>query len=316
MNFKNGQLFLAPMAGITETVFRGICKRNGADVVISEMASAEGIFHNAKNTSGLLEFAAQQRPFGIQLFGANAEHLAYAAAYVEEHFRPDFIDLNSGCPVSKVVKKNGGCALMRNAPLFKNIITRMAKAVSTPITVKIRSGWTLDELVDVEFAKIAEESGAAAIILHPRTRSMGFSGHSLWDRIALVKFKSSVPVIGSGDVCSPKDAANMFAQTGCDSIMIGRAVLGNPWIFSQVKDYFSKGSFLPVSPAERLSTTLEHIRGYVSQHGEKRAIGELKKHIGWYIKGFPGAADLRGKVNRANTIQELEEAVNTVFGSQ
>jgi len=313
MNF-NGQLFLAPMAGITETVFRGICKRNGADVVMSEMASAEGLFHHAKNTSGLLEFSAPQRPFGIQLFGANADHLAYAAAYVEEHFSPDFIDLNSGCPVPKVVKKNGGCALMRNAPLFKNIITRMAKAVSTPITVKIRSGWTLDELVDVEFAKMAEDCGAKAVILHPRTRSMGFSGHSMWERIALVKSKVTVPVIGSGDICFPKDALDMLDQTGCDSIMIGRAVLGNPWIFNQVKDYFFKRCFAPVSAAERLSTTVEHIRGYCAEHGEKRAIGEMKKHVGWYIKGFPGAADLRGKVNRSTSIRELEDAAKAAFG--
>ena len=314
MNFKNGQLFLAPMAGITESVFRGICKRRGADVVMSEMVSAEGLFHHAKNTAGLLKFEGCERPIGLQLFGSDAGRLAYAAAYAEEHFRPEFIDLNSGCPVPKVVKRNGGSALMRNAALFRDILTRMVRAVSTPVTVKIRSGWTQDELVDVEFSKMAEDCGAKAVILHPRTRSMGFSGHAMWERIALVKSKVTVPVIGSGDIRSPKDAVDMLEQTGCDSIMIGRAVLGNPWIFNQVKDYFLKRRFAPVSAAERLSTTLEHIRGYRAEHGEKRAIGELKKHVGWYIKGFPGAADLRGKVNRSDSIKELEDAAKAAFG--
>lgn len=302
------------MAGITETVFRGICKRRGADVVMSEMVSAEGLFHHAKNTAGLLNFERSERPIGLQLFGSDAGRLAYAAAYAEEHFHPEFIDLNSGCPVPKVVKRNGGSALMRNAVLFKDIVTCMVRAVSTPVTVKIRSGWTQEELVDVEFAKMAEDCGAKAVFLHPRTRSMGFSGHSMWERIALVKSKITIPVIGSGDIRSPKDALDMLEQTGCDSIMIGRAVLGNPWIFNQVKDYFLKRRFAPVSAVERLSTTVEHIRGYCAEHGEKRAIGEMKKHVGWYIKGFPGAADLRGKVNRSDSIRELEDAAKAAFG--
>jgi tRNA-dihydrouridine synthase B len=313
MNFQNKKLFLAPMAGITETVFRGICRRNGADVLMSEMVSAEGLFHHSKNTEGLLHFEAHERPIGIQVFGANADHIAYATAYIEEHFHPDFIDLNSGCPVSKVVKKNGGAALLCNRPLFQDIVTRMVKAVRIPVTVKLRSGWAANDLFDVEFAKISEDCGASAIILHPRTKSMGFSGHSMWERIAEVKKNVSIPVIGNGDICTPEDASEILRQTGCDSIMIGRAALGNPWIFDRTKRYLANGESVPVTDAERLSIVLGHIRDYCAVHGEKRALGELKKHVGWYIKGVAQAANLRNRVFRAPTIFALEEVAKEAF---
>jgi tRNA-dihydrouridine synthase B len=313
MNFQNKKLFLAPMAGITETVFRGICRRNGADVLMSEMVSAEGLFHHSKNTEGLLHFEAHEHPIGIQVFGANADHIAYATAYIEEHFHPDFIDLNSGCPVSKVVKKNGGAALLRNRPLFQDIVTRMVKAVRIPVTVKLRSGWAANDLVDVEFAKISEDCGASAIILHPRTKSMGFSGHSMWERIAEVKKNVCIPVIGNGDICTPEDASEILRQTGCDSIMIGRAALGNPWIFDRIRRHLVDGESSPVTDAERLSSVLEHIRGYCAVHGEKRALGELKKHVGWYIKGVAQAANLRNRVFRAPTISALEKVAKEAF---
>lgn len=301
------------MAGITETVFRGICKRNGADVLMSEMVSAEGLFHHSKNTERLLHFEEYERPIGIQVFGANAAHIAYAAAFIEEHYHPDFIDLNSGCPVSKVVKKNGGAALLRNRPLFQDIVTRLKKAVSVPITVKLRSGWTAGDLVDAEFARISEDCGASAIILHPRTKSMGFSGHSMWERIAEVKKNVSIPVIGNGDICVPEDASEMFKQTGCDSIMIGRAALGNPWIFDRTKRHLANGGSSPLTDAERLSIVLEHMSGYCAAHGEKRALGELKKHVGWYIKGVAQAANLRNRVFRAPSISALEEVAKDAF---
>lgn len=302
------------MAGITETVFRRICKANGAGVLMSEMVSAEGVFHQSKKTHGLIHFENSERPIGVQVFGANADHVAHAAAYIEERFAPDFIDLNSGCPVPKVVKKNGGAALLCNLPLLKKIVTQMVKAVSVPVTVKLRSGWSAHDLVDVECAKICEDCGASAIILHPRTKSMGFSGHSMWERIAEVKKNVRVPVIGNGDIHTPEDALEMFAQTGCDSIMIGRAALGNPWIFRQVRQYLSLGTIAPVTVQERLSTVLEHIRAFCAVHGEKRAIGELKKHVGWYIKGVSQAADFRNRVFRAETIQTLESVVHEAFG--
>ena len=314
MDFLNKKLFLAPMAGITETVFRRICKRNGADVVVSEMVSAEGIFHRSKKTEFLVYFESAERPVGIQLFGANADHIAYAAAYIEERFRPDFIDLNSGCPVQKVVKKNGGAALLCNLPLLKKIVAKMVKAVSVPVTVKLRSGWSVHDLVDVECAKICEDCGASAIIIHPRTKSMGFSGHSMWERIAEVKKSVNIPVIGNGDINTPEDASEIFKQTGCDSAMIGRAALGNPWIFDHVKRYRTRGDSVPVTNAQRLSTVLEHIRDFCAVHGEKRALAEMKKHVSWYIKGQPLAANLRNRIFRAETIQALEDIAKEAFG--
>ncbi|MGB7566417.1 MAG: tRNA dihydrouridine synthase DusB, partial [Chitinivibrionales bacterium] len=277
------------------------------------MISAEGIFHRSKKTECLVHFEASERPVGIQVFGANADHIAYAAAYIEEHFRPDFIDLNSGCPVQKVVKKNGGAALLCNLPLLKKIVAKMVKAVSVPVTVKLRSGWSVHDLVDVECAKICEDCGASAIILHPRTKSMGFSGHAMWDRIAEVKKNVRIPVIGNGDICTPADASEMLRQTGCDSIMIGRAALGNPWIFDHVKSYCARGEYTPVTNAQRLSTVLEQIMDFCAVHGEKRALAELKKHIGWYIKGQPQAANLRNRIFRAETVRLLEEVAKEAF---
>jgi nifR3 family TIM-barrel protein len=282
---------------------------------MSEMVSAEGIFHGAKNTTALLKFDPVERPIGIQVFGAHAGHIAYAAAYIEEHVQPDFIDLNSGCPVAKVVNKNGGSALLRDPRLFRDIITKMVKAVSTPVTVKVRSGWLQQEYVDIDFARIAQESGAAAIIVHPRSRSMAFSGHSLWERIAAVKDAVSIPVIGNGDICCAADAKAMFDQTKCDSIMIGRAAMGNPWIFSQVKSGMLGDDAFAVSAIERFSTVMEHLRRYIAINGEKAAIAEMKKHVAWYIKGIPGASTLRNGVFRAATIKELEENIQRSFAS-
>ena len=307
-------MFLAPMAGITETVFRALCRQNGADVVMSEMASAEGVFHGAKNTRSLLKFDPAERPIGIQVFGSHPAHIAYAAAYIEEHFQPDFIDLNSGCPVPKIVKKNGGAALLRDPRLFGDIVSAMVKAVSTAVTVKLRSGWLQHEPVDTEFARIAQESGAAAIIIHPRFKSMAFSGHSLWERIAAIKKAVSIPVIGNGDICLPQDARAMFEQTGCDSVMVGRAALGNPWIFSQLKSDLRGASAPEVSAKQRCSLAMEHLRRFIEVYGEKTAIAEMKKHVSWYIKGLPQAATLRNGIFRATSIGELEEKIMTAFG--
>ena len=314
MNFGNKQLYLAPLAGITDTVFRTICKKNGADCVMSEMVSAEGIFHNARNTKDLVRFNDDERPIGIQLFGADAAHLAYAAAFIEEHAHPDFIDLNCGCPVPKVVKKNGGSALMKTPELFKDIITRMVKSVSIPVTVKLRSGWDMNAFTDVAYAKIAEDCGAAAVIIHPRTKSMMFGGHSMWERIAEVKNAVSVPVIGNGDIHTPANAEAMFTQTGCDAIMIGRGAMGNPWIFSRIRQQEQTGQALPVSIAERGTTALEHIRLFVSVYGSGRVICELKKHIAWYCKGVPASGSLRNDVFHTNSIEELQTLIRTAFG--
>jgi nifR3 family TIM-barrel protein len=276
------------------------------------MVSAEGIHYGSKKTIDLLRFDACERPFGIQLFGADAEHLAEASRFVEEHARPDFIDLNSGCPVPKVVKKNGGSALLKDPGLFRNILTQMVKAVSIPVTVKIRSGWYKHDWVDTEFARIAEDCGVSAITIHPRSKTMGFTGHSFWERIARVKKAVSIPVIGNGDIVTPRDGLDMFAQTGCDAIMIGRATYGNPWIFRQIKELCAKKSFTPIKKEEKVTTMLFHLREFRRIHGDMRAGKEMKKYISWYLRGEPGAAGLRDRVFRAKDIEELEKVVGEI----
>jgi tRNA-dihydrouridine synthase B len=306
MDFSGKKLFVAPLAGISDTVFRCLCKENGADVVMSEMVSAEGLFYKSKATAALLGFIEQERPIGIQLFGAKPDHMARAAEYVEKTVHPDFIDLNSGCPVPKVVGKNGGAALLKDLRLFKKLVIALAGAVSVPISVKIRSGWYEHQWVDVEFAQAAVECGAKAIILHPRSKTMGFSGHSYWDRIAVVKKAVDVPVIGNGDICSPRDGCDMFAQTGCDSIMVGRGALGNPWIFSQIKQAMDDRPLSRITPKQRIATASEHIARFTKAYGEKKAATDLKKHISWYIKGLSGAALLRTRIFQSRTTKELK----------
>lgn len=301
------------MAGITETVFRSICRKQGADIVVSEMISAEGINRHVKNTTSLIFFDASERPFGIQLFGAHPLRMGDAARYLEEHAQPDFIDLNAGCPVPKVVTRNGGSALLKDSKLFEQIVVSMVKAVHIPITVKIRSGWSTGEWVDTLYAKIAQENGAAAITLHPRSKTMGFSGHSFWERIRLVKQTVSIPVIGNGDILKPEDGLQMFSETGCDSIMIGRGSLGNPWIFHQIKEIMNGKTEAPVSFKEKTAQALFHLREYARKHGEKKASREMKKHLAWYIAKIPCASLFRNQIFRADSIEKLEEIIKEAF---
>lgn len=313
MELFKKKLILAPMAGITETVFRTLCKNNGADIVFSEMVSADGIYYNGQKTISLLTFNKQERPIGIQVFGSNAKHIAYAARYIEEHVRPDFIDLNCGCPVPKVVKKNGGAALLKDKKLYKETITTLTKATSLPVTVKLRSGWRKNEWVDTEYAKIAEECGVAAVTLHPRSKTMAFSGHALWERIALLKKNIRIPVIGNGDIITPEDGLNMFSQTGCDSIMIGRGAYGNPWIFQHIKQLLTGKEIGPVSLEDKRQTAALHLREYRRVYGEKRAGKEMKKHLAQYTRGMVNGATVRDTIFRANSTDEMEEALNRVL---
>ena len=301
------------MAGITESAFRILCKEHGADVVMSEMVSAEGLFYRSKGTDALLHFENQERPIGIQLFGAKPDHMARAAEHVQKRANPDFIDLNSGCPVPKVVKKNGGASLLRDLRLFKELVSVIVKAASVPVSVKIRSGWSENHWVDVEFAQAAEACGASAVILHPRSKSMGFSGHSYWERIAVVKKSVKVPVVGNGDILSEQDAQEMFSQTGCDSVMIGRGAMGNPWIFSRIKALLSNKPVQKPTVNERIETAFEHIRRYKKLYGEKKAAAEMKKHAAWYIRGLAGASGLRAKIFRAKTTGEITAALQELL---
>lgn len=300
------------MAGITDTVFRQICKKHGADITVSEMVSADGLHYKSANTAELMNFHSCERPFGVQLFGSDPLRLARAAQFAFDTVKPDFIDLNSGCPVAKVVKRNGGAALMKEPKLFGNIIKSMAKAVPVPVTVKIRSGWNKYEWVDEELARIAQDNGAAAITLHPRSQTMMFSGHSFWERIAVVKKHVSIPVIGNGDVTDAKSALKMFDETGCDAIMIGRATYGNPWVFAEIRAALNGETYTPPSMRERLQTIIEHTSTFREIHGERRTCGEMKKHAAWYLKGYAGASVARQKIFSAGSSTEIENIVNNL----
>ena len=312
MDFKN-KVILAPMAGITDMVFRNICKENGADIVVSEMISAEGIAHNAAATGDLAVFSDSERPVGIQLFGSNPGRLAAAAEYVQDKFSPDFIDLNSGCPVRKVVAGNGGSALLKEPKLFKKILSEMKMAITVPLTVKIRSGWSKNEWVDVEFGKIAEDCGVSAIALHPRSKTMGFSGHSFWERIREIKRAVSIPVIGNGDIFTPADAQRMVNETGCDSIMIGRGCYGNPWFLGQCGNLLNGKPVLSVTKEMKFKTAMDHLKRYREHYGERRASSEMKKHAAWYIKGLPGASVTRNILFRAGSTDELRGILTDFF---
>jgi tRNA-dihydrouridine synthase B len=312
MHMRFNGLFLAPMAGITDTIFRGLCREQGADAVVSELVSAEGLLRSGKQTLRLLEFDKQERPLGIQLFGSDPDRLAAAAALVEEQVQPEFIDLNSGCPMHKVVSRNGGAALLRDPALFEKIVTAMARAVKTPLTVKLRSGWNTGEWVDAEFARIAEGSGAAAVFLHPRSKAMRYTGTALWERISLVKKAVSIPLIGNGDICSPQDAVRMKRETGCDGLMVGRGSLGNPWIFRRIKQALAGEQTEAIKPAERFAAALRHIALVCGRYGEKNAAKIMRKHVAWYIKGLTKATEYRDRIFRAKSIRDLEEIIQEI----
>ena len=307
-----GKIILAPLAGITERVFRLLCREAGADCVVSEMVSADGLMHGSRATAELLTLESRERPVGIQLFGSDPGCMAEAAALVEERVHPDFIDLNAGCPVRKVVSRNGGAALLRNPSLFGRIVEAMVQAVSVPVTVKIRSGWQYGEWVDERFATIAWQKGAAAVTLHARSKSMGFSGRALWERIALVKKAVDIPVIGNGDVDSPEAARALFERSGCDSVMVGRAAMGAPWIFSRIRSYLDHGVAATPSIGYRMRIARLHLERYLVVYGEDRTLREMKKHLAWYTRGVSGASKLRDALFRAESTQCFEEILHQV----
>lgn len=313
MLFKNNCLISAPMAGISDSIFRMLCRENGADIVVSEMVSVDGIEYGADATFDLMRFEPCERPIGIQLFGADPDHFKRSAALAAERFQPDFFDLNAGCPVAKVIRKNGGASLLKDISRFAGIVASLVKASSIPVTVKLRSGWHKHQWVDIEFARCAEDCGAAAITLHPRSQTMMFSDHSFWERIALVKAALKIPVIGNGDVTSGNEAVAMKQQTGCDGIMIGRGAYGNPWIFNEIKAALAGTTAPHPLAAEKKAMALRHLQLFRERYDECHAAREMKKHIAWYIKGAAAAAKWRDRIFRAETTGELERAIIEVF---
>lgn len=309
----DNNIILAPMAGVTDLPFRLLCKEQGVGMTCTEMVSAKAIsFHN-KNTEALLEMAQQERPVSLQLFGSDPDIISEMAAYIED--RPfDILDINMGCPVPKVAGNGEGSALMRNPKLVAEIVKKTARATKKPVTVKIRKGFTQQEVNAVEIAKIAEASGAAAVAVHGRTREQYYSGQADWDIIRQVKEAVRIPVIGNGDIDSAKKAKQMLEETGCDAVMVGRAVRGNPWLFREIRSYLEDGT-LPERPSkdEVRAMMLRHARMQIEYKGEYIGIREMRKHISWYTAGYPGSAKLRGEINLVDSYEELERLLEEKF---
>ena len=302
-------LYLAPQAGVSESPFRRLCRAFGADVVVSEFVSAEGIRRNDRKTHGFLRFHDDERPIGIQIFGADPEAMAQAAALVEEVYEPDFLDINFGCPVKKVVTRNGGSGCLRDLDLVRDIIRAVKGAISIPTTVKIRSGWSEDTRNPVEIALRCQDAGAEVLTLHARTRTQMYSGVANWDEIAAVKAALDIPVIGNGDVWSGADAKRMRDHTGCDGIMIARGSHGAPWIFRQARAALS-GEPVPPDPeaGERFRIVLEHARLAIAwEDDEEKSMIEFRKHLGWYTKGLPNGRILRQELFEVTSLHEAEE---------
>lgn len=307
-------LILAPMAGVTDLPFRLLCRQQGAGLVCMEMVSAKAIYYHNRNTQELLEIHPEEGPASLQLFGSDPDIISEMAKKIEE--RPfSILDINMGCPVPKVVNNGEGSALMKNPKLAAQIIAKTVKAVNKPVTVKIRKGFNDENVNAVEIAKIAEECGAAAVAVHGRTREQYYSGQADWEIIARVKEALSIPVIGNGDVTDGPSAEKLLRETGCDGIMIGRAVRGNPWIFREISHYLETGERMPKPGKEEIcETILRHARMELEIKGEYTAVREMRKHIAWYTIGYPHSAALRRSVNEIETYSGLEQAVRRIFG--
>ena len=303
-------LILGPMAGVTDLPFRLLCKEQGAGLLCMEMVSAKGIMYNNKNTKFLLTIDERERPVSLQLFGSDPDIISEQAKRIEE-LPFDILDINMVCPVPKIVNNGDGSALMKNPLLAGEIIEKTARAIQKPVTVKIRKGFDEEHINAVEMAHIAQESGAAAIAVHGRTREQYYSGKADWEIIRKVKEAVKIPVIGNGDVWTPQDAIDMRKQTGCDGVMIGRGAQGNPWIFKQILHYEQTGELLEKpSPQEETEMILRHAKMQMEFKGEYIGMREIRKHAAWYTAGYKNSAKLRGKINETETYEELKELLS------
>jgi nifR3 family TIM-barrel protein len=296
------------MAGVSESPFRRLCRRWGADVVVTEFLSAEGIRRENEATISKLRFGDDERPIGVQIFGAEPDAMREAAAFVTDVFAPEFIDINFGCPVKKVVKRNGGSGCLKDMGLVTGVIKAVRAGTSLPVTVKIRSGWSEEMRNPVEIALRCQDAGASVLALHPRTRAQMYTGNARWDEIAAVVQALDIPVLGNGDIHTAHDAFRMHQETGCAGVMIARGSFGQPWIFTQARALLN-GEPMPDAPpvAERFAVAIEHARmADEYEHDPRGAAIEFRKHLGWYVKGLPGSADLRKRLHAVTSLTEVE----------
>lgn len=312
VELKNN-VFMAPMAGVTDKPYRTICMEMGCGLVYSEMVSAKGLFYNSANTEKLMDCESGCGPYAIQLFGSEPEIMAGMAKKIE-NMPFDIIDVNMGCPAPKIVKNGDGSALMKNVSLAGEIISAMVQSQKKPVTVKFRKGFDEETINAVEFAKTMEKAGAAAVAVHGRTREQYYSGKADWDIIKEVKKAVNIPVIGNGDITSPQTAKAMFDYTDCDAIMIGRASEGNPWIFKRITHYINTGELLPEpTNREKAETVIQHAKMLIDFKGEYIGVREMRRHLAFYTKGMPQASAMRAEINTVMNMNDIEFLVNKYF---
>ena len=310
VKIKN-QVVLAPMAGICNSAFRRIFKEMGCGLIYAEMVSDKAITYNNKKTIDMLYMTEEERPIVQQIFGSDKESFVVAAKYIYENMHPDIIDINMGCPVPKVaVRAQAGSALLKKPEKIYEIVKAVVEAVPIPVTVKIRSGWDHKNINAVEVAKIVEKAGASAICVHPRTRSQGYSGNADWSVIKAVKDNVSIPVIGNGDIKSPEDAKRMLDETNCDAVMIGRGVLGNPWIIKNTIDFLDGKEIDKISNREKIDMCLHHLDYLNDLKDEHLACLEIRNHIGWYLKGMKDGNIVKNNIYQTSNIRDIIDILN------
>ena len=315
VEIKN-QIVLAPMAGISNTAYRQIIKEMGAGLIFAEMVSDKALVYGSEKTFDLLKMNDMERPIAQQIFGSDVDSFVKAAKLVEDAMHPDIIDINMGCPLPKVaIKSQAGSALLKSPDKIKEIVSAVVKAVSVPVTVKIRSGWDEKSINAVEVAKVIEEAGASAITVHGRTRAQGYSGNADWNIIKQVKETVKIPVIGNGDVTSAEKSKEMLDYTGCDAVMIGRGVLGNPWLINECVTYLESG-VIPSRPSskEKIEMLKRHYKLLVESTSEKQAILEIRTHALWYIKGMPKSAYIKNEICKTKNSEDLFKILDDYLG--